>query len=220
MKSAILNKGEEYYTDMDKVFQSIGNEQIKYNWLITECECYPRKSRLAELFSQEYIWISGEELTQIIQNEDLQFIWGVFSGFSKNITLEEVLKHDLPFAEEYKGFWIDNVSIQHSLADIEIVALDSSFTLFISKVDNLVHKFRSSFPLSDDLSARNTKNNYEIAHIDELLTKEFIKKNIDINKITLHQKYLIRNKLYSKGDILVKDEDIFPCISEILNQTK
>ena len=218
MKSAILDKGEESYTDISKVFQAIGNEQLKYNWLITGCECYPQNSKLVELFSQEYIWISGEELTQIIQKENFQFIWGVFSGFSKNIVLEEVLKYDLPFADGYEGFWIDDVIIQHSLADIEIVAWDSSLTLFISKVEKLVRKFRCSFPLSDDLSARNTKENFEIAHIEELLIKELVKRNIDINEITLHHKYLIWNKLYSKKNTLVKNEDILHCIKRILKK--
>lgn len=217
MKSAILEKGEQYYTYMLKIFEGIGNEQINYNWLITDCVCYPENRKLRELFSEEYVWISGEQLTEIIHKEDLQFIWGVFSGFPKNIVLDEILKDELPFADGYKGFWIDNVSIQHPLADIEIVAWDSSLTLFISKVDGLIDKFRSSFPLSEDLSVQNTRNNSEIAHIEELLIKELVKRNIEINEITLHKKYSIWNKLYSNKNVLVKDEDIFLCINRMLN---
>lgn len=96
---------------------------------------------------------------EIICKDDFQFVWGVFSGFSPEVTLEEVQKYDLPFAEGYKGFWVDNVVIQHPLAEVEIVAWDSSLTLLISKDDNLVHKFRSNLPLSEDLSALNTRNN-------------------------------------------------------------
>lgn len=54
---------------------------------------------------------------------------------------------------------IDNVGIQHPLAEVEIVAWDSSLTLLISKDDNLVQRFRDYFPLSEDLSALNTMNN-------------------------------------------------------------
>lgn len=75
------------------------------------------------------------------------------------VSLEEVLKYDLPFADGYKGFWIDNVGIQHPLAEVEIVAWDSSLTLLISRVDNLVEKFRQNFPLSEDLLALNARNN-------------------------------------------------------------
>ena len=126
MRSAILEKGEQYYTHMVKVFNAIENEQLKYNWLITNWECYPQDEELYELLSREYIWISGEKLTEIINKNDFQFIWGVFSGFSKGVLLEDILKYELPFADGYKGFWIDNVGIQHPLAEVEIVAWDSS----------------------------------------------------------------------------------------------
>ncbi len=105
----------------------------------------------------------------------------MFSGFSKEITLEEVLKYNLPFADGNIGYWIDDVVLQHPLADIEIVAWDSSLTLFISKKDSLVQKFRQHFPLSEDLSARNTRDNSEIAHIQELLVCELVKRSIHID---------------------------------------
>ena len=49
------------------------------------------------------------------------------------------------------------ISIQHPLATVELVAWDSSLTLFISKEDTLVEKFRSEFPLSVDLEAYNKR---------------------------------------------------------------
>lgn len=159
MRSAILEKGEQYYTHMAKVFNSIENEQLNYNWLITDCECYPEDKSINEMFSKKYIWISGEQLTEIISKDDFQFVWGVFSGFSPEVTLEEVLRYDLPFADGYKDFWANNVGIQHPLAKVEIVAWDSSLTLLISKDDSLVQKFCNNFPLSEDLSALNTRNN-------------------------------------------------------------
>lgn len=212
MKSAILEEGEQYYTYMKKIFQAIENKQIEYNWLITDCVCYPQNEKFAELFSQEYVWISGEQLTEVISKENFQFIWGVFSGFTKEITLDVVLNYDLPFADGYKGFWVDNVSIQHPLANLEIVAWDSTLTLFICEDDNLVRKFRDSFPLSEDLSEQNTRNNYEIAHIEKLLISELTKRDIDINEKTLYKKYSIWNKLYYKRKNVVKDEDIIDCI--------
>ncbi|WP_042274576.1 DUF2691 family protein [[Clostridium] dakarense] len=159
MRSAILEKGEPYYTYMSKIFNAIEDEQLKYNWLITNCECYPEDKNINELFSKEYIWISGKQFAEIIAKEDFQFIWGVFSGFSKDITFEQVLKYDLPFADGYEGFWVNNIGIQHPLAEVEIVAWDSSLTLLISKNDNLVEKFRRNLPMSKDLSELNTRNN-------------------------------------------------------------
>ncbi len=133
------------------------NFQKKYNWLISDCEACPKRLghdiRIHQ--SGEYAWISGEELTNIIKRDDFQWIWAVFSGFEKNITLEEVKKYDLPYADGYGGFWSENVSIQHPLATVEIVAWDSGCMLFISKDDLLVNKFRSAFPLSVDLEMHN-----------------------------------------------------------------
>jgi len=165
MRSAILEKGEKFYTYMGKIFNAIEDEQLKYNWLITDFECYPSAKYISELFSKEkeYIWISGKSLTDIINEEDFQFIWAVFTGFSQDITLDEVLKYDLPYASEYEGYWADNVCIQHSLSDIEIVAWDSTLTLFICKNDDLVKKFMHNLPLSADLSAQNSRYNAERA---------------------------------------------------------
>jgi len=160
MKSVILEKGEQSFTHMQKVFQGIGNEQMKYNWLITDCDCNPNNREFAKLFSKEFIWLSGEQLTEIIYKEDFQFNWGVFSGFSKDITVDKILKYELPFAEGNGGLWLNNVRIQHPLANNEIVAWDSSLTLFLSHKDDLADKFIQSFPKSQDLIERNKIFNF------------------------------------------------------------
>lgn len=157
MKGALLEKGEEYYTYLRKIFIEMDNFQKNYNWLISDCEACPK--RLGHVIrihqSGEYAWISGEELTNIIKRDDFQWIWAVLSGFEKHVTLDEVKKYALPYADGYRGFWEENISIQHPLATIELVAWDSSCTLFISNDDDLVKKFRSVFPMSVDLEIHN-----------------------------------------------------------------
>jgi hypothetical protein len=160
MKSAILEKGERSFTHIGKVFQGIDNEQIKYNWLITDCNCSPKNRDFAKLFKREFVWLSGEELTEIVSKEDFQFNWGVFSGFSKDIDIKEILKYELPFAEGNSGLWLNNVRIQHPLAKNEIVAWDSSLTLFLSDNDDLVDKFMLSFPKSQNLVEKNKLFNF------------------------------------------------------------
>ena len=155
MKGAILRRGEEYYTHMSKVFAAIKDEQLKYNWLITDCICYPQNAKYTELLSQEYAWITGEELTHMIDREDFQWIWGVLSGFMKNITLEDVLKYKLPYADGFTGFWESTLNIQHPLADIEIVPWDSSLVLAISRNNILIDNFMNYFPLAQDLTTYN-----------------------------------------------------------------
>lgn len=157
MKGAILEKGEKYYTNLLNVFSAIENVQIKYNWLITDCVCYPRSQQIDELLSKEYCWMSGDELTKIVETENFQWIWAVLSGFEKTIPLEKVLEYELPYAVEYDGFWNNPVSLQHPLASVEIVPWDSSLTLLISKDDKMVADFMNAFPLSEDLSIYNAK---------------------------------------------------------------
>lgn len=84
------------------------------------------------------------------------------------------------------------------------------------KDDKLVDKFRFSFPLSEDLSAKNTRDNSEIAYIEELLISELTKRNIDINEKILYEKYSIWRELYRERKILVKDEDVLKCIMKRL----
>ena len=107
---AILEEGEKYYTYLCKVFDAIGNRQKEYNWLITNCECYPATQEFSEMFDKDYCWLSGDELTSIVNAEDFQWIWAVLSGFSKDIPLAKVLESPLPFADGYTGFWKNPVS--------------------------------------------------------------------------------------------------------------
>ena len=42
----IDRKNQIFYTYLSKVFQGINNAQKQYNWLITDCECYPKIKKL------------------------------------------------------------------------------------------------------------------------------------------------------------------------------
>ena len=117
MNGAIIEKGENFYTHMKAVFGAIKNAQVNYNWLITECDCYPQTVKFGEkLLRNDYCWISGEDLTSMIGDEDFQWIWAVLSGFDKSVPLEKILQYDLPHADGYAGFWKNPVTIQHPLA--------------------------------------------------------------------------------------------------------
>jgi hypothetical protein len=164
MKGAILEKGEKYYTFLSKIFSAIDNAQKNYNWLITDCECYPQSVEIDELLSKEYCWLSGEKLSKIVETEDFQWIWAVLSGFNKDITLEEVLKSELPFVVENGArFWRNPISLQHPLASIEIVPCDSTRVFLISNDDEIIERFRSAFPLSEDLETHNGRIKWDDA---------------------------------------------------------
>ena len=154
---AIDKKGEEFYTFLPKLFDAIDNAQLDYNWLITACDCNRQNKIEAEYRKQGYCWISGKELTEIVSETEIQWIWAVLSGFRKDISLDDVLKHPYPDADGYPEFWHNPLSMQHPLATIEIVPWDSSLTLFFSTDKGMVEKFRAGYPYSEDLSVHNSK---------------------------------------------------------------
>lgn len=94
----------------------------------------------------------------MVETEDFQWIWAVLSGFPRHISLAQVLEYGLPYADMYPGFWANPVSIQHPLAEVEIVSWDSSCTLVISRNHKIVSDFMDGFPLSRDLSLYNGQN--------------------------------------------------------------
>jgi len=153
---AINNKGEEYYTDMTRIFEAIHDKQRNYNWLITDAVCYPSNPETARMLDMPYCWLSGDELTELVKKEDFQWIWAALSGFDKAIPLSEVLKYELPTAVDYSGHWHLPLSIQHPLAEIEIFPWDSSGTMIFSREKSIVDDFLSFFPFSkrmeDDLT--------------------------------------------------------------------
>ena len=154
MKRYISDK-EEYYTHMLKVLNAIGGRSLNYNWLITNIEAYPQDNgELDKLIREnDYLFLSTDELISMLEKEDFQWIWGVFSAIPKEYTKEEVLKYELPFADgNYDIYKKDIFVIQHPLADIEIVAEDSSSVFIVAKDDDMAEKFKDLY--------KNVKVNY------------------------------------------------------------
>lgn len=156
MKGVILEKGFKYYTDMKAILAPIRDDFSQYNWLITDFECnhYP-DTRIQ--WNAEYAWMSGEDFLALVDKHDIQFIWAVFSAIPKQVKLEEVLKYEKPYADEYTDFWKNPVGIQHPLAEIEIVSWDSSLVLVIARDDDVAVRFQRGFSLSEDLEQYNKR---------------------------------------------------------------
>lgn len=153
----IDRKNHKHYTYMSKVFQAIDNAQLQYNWLITDCVCYPKNKEIEKLLNQEYCWLSGDELSAVIEQEDFQWIWGCLCGFSKDIDIDDVLKYPLPSAEDYAGYYQNPVSFQHPLSSVEIVPSDSSSTLVISNDKTIIDNYKKRYLKIEDLEVFNQK---------------------------------------------------------------
>lgn len=149
---AILDTGQEFFTDMHAILHRLADAGPRHNWLITDRTCYAYPPEMRE----DVEWKTGAELMQMLDRAPcVQWVWGVFSGFEPHITKEQVMQYSAPYADGNAGFWTNPLTIQHPLASVEIVAFDSSFALLFSRGKKIYDDFRAAFPLSKDLSEVN-----------------------------------------------------------------
>ncbi len=150
MKGCIINNE----LSISNIFNYI-EDIAKYNWLITNIECYPSDEEIARKLADEYCWIEGKDLFQLLNKEDFQWIWGVFSAFPKNIELKEILKYNSPYADGYKAFWTNPITLQHPLAVTEITAWDGLTILVITKNNEIVNTLIEQHAFAQDLEKYN-----------------------------------------------------------------
>lgn len=148
MKRYISKEDEYYYTDMLKVIKAIGGKNLDYNWLITEIE-----TSTGDYFEDDYIILTNEELLDKLESKKIQWIWGTFSAIPKKYKQEEILKYNLPGVEN-----IDKKEIkpQHPLAEIEIIAYDSTFVQIIAK-EEIAKRFKKIYPGAKELLKKQEK---------------------------------------------------------------
>ncbi len=144
------------YTDLRLVFKAFGGRQTEFNWLLTDLDCnfYPPEFQ-ANSQPARQLWLSGAELTRLVEQHDIQFNWAVLSGFARDVNID--LDHlDIePYADGNPTFWTSSTKIQHPLAKVELVCWDSSATLLLSLDEDLTARFRTFFPEAVDLKAYN-----------------------------------------------------------------
>lgn len=153
---AILEKGESFYTDLSRVVRGIGGFPAGYHWLITNAEL----NIDVPIFDRAYLWWSGEELSRFQKQFEPQWIWGMICGFPAGVSLEEVLRSPLPRCSnegDAEMYFNNPIGMQHPLSEIEIFAYDSSAVYLLSRRKEIVQRFRSAFPLSEDLETWNDR---------------------------------------------------------------
>ena len=161
LKNGARKRGPNYSPSLKPILSILNGIHKEYNWLITNYDCFSVDEK-HEIYVKtlkangEPIWITGEELDILVtSDEELYWIWGVLSAFEKEVLKDEVLKYDEPWADGYTGFWKNPVSMQHPLAEIEIVPWDGLKTLFISKDDKYMLLLKEKFPEAQDLEEYN-----------------------------------------------------------------
>jgi hypothetical protein len=145
-----------FHTCLGPIFEAFEGQQKEFNWLIMEFECNHLPTA-ADWHNEQKIWITGEELTKIIDDDDIQFIWGEIFGFGKEIDFDTAMKNFRPRSKRRDPINSKNPQIQNSLATFQIICFDGGFTVLLSKDDNLSKLFRSYFKESMDLKESRRK---------------------------------------------------------------
>lgn len=153
------------FLELKEILNSFNGLEQKYNWLLTDLDwTYPenyldyfedyREFEDSNARLNNYL-ITGDKLMQLANNKEVYFIWGVFSAFEKNETIDlDEIKVE-PYADGNPNFWVDNPKIQHPKAVVELVFWDSSLILLLSKDDTFSINFRNTFQGWKDLNSYN-----------------------------------------------------------------
>lgn len=133
MQRYISINDDNEYTHLLKLLKSLGGSNLKYKWLISDIEAYPQNKSYNDLFNNDYIFLSNHELLTILENEDIQFINGIFSAIPANFKKNEVFQYTVPRINKIDLKYYVALNIQHPLADIEIACIDSTYFSITSR---------------------------------------------------------------------------------------
>ncbi len=155
------------YTLFKSILFNLALNNKDYTWLISDIEACPQNEELAKLINdKEYLLLSTKELVAMLEIEDFQWIWAVFSAIPSKYSKEEILQYELPYIQpinrEYDPFG-NHPKIQHPLADFEICAWDSSGMFLVTDNEELISKFKEKYPKSyEELFSLRIKDNLSI----------------------------------------------------------
>ncbi|MFI2742742.1 hypothetical protein ACG2LH_08385 [Zhouia sp. PK063] len=148
----------EFHTDMGEVIKPFKEELKSLNWILTNQEYilldYKDKGVVEKLDHQsEIIHFNGQELLDILENREIQFIWGVFCGTKKRI--EKLNQDQIPYADMNSEIWTlpDKYLLPES--EIEIICFDSSCTIIKFKDLEVEKRWKSKFTDAKKLKKKN-----------------------------------------------------------------
>ena len=134
----------EYFTYLPLVFEALKIQCEDYDWYISDVE--------TNGFEFKDSWYSGQELKDQIENNQIQFIWGVLSCFKKE---ERPKVMNSPFVDGNPYYWNGSEpQTQLKGAEFEIACWDSSGVILIGLDETFANNFKSKYsdakPLRND----------------------------------------------------------------------
>ncbi len=139
------------YTMMKQILLDLELTDKNYWWLISDIEAYPRKKEYEDLLENDYLLLSTSQLVKILEDDDFQWIWAVFSAIPEKYEKEDIMKFELPCVRDVveDGFNPHNATpqLQHPYAEFELYAVDSSYMFLIADNEDVICRFKKSYPL-------------------------------------------------------------------------
>lgn len=160
MKGLLLNE-TGYVTYPAKIFATIKPYIESLNWRISNVECNKQNAYDLDIESTDGVWINGKELMkQFEAHPDVQWIWGLLSGYPKDIPFDKICGH-LPIdiqTQKTIPIWNNPIHTIEPLAVAELFAFDSLKTYFVSDNEDVLEELKREYPNSVNLEKENMAN--------------------------------------------------------------
>lgn len=135
-----------YFTNMKLFFSALGIAASDYDWYLSDVET----NFLSRDFTNQDQWIEGCTLERLIDQNEIQFIWAVFSAVPKGIRFVVGSPPDAQTTDYWCGV---EAAPQLNGALFEIVARDSNATILIGFPAEATERFKQRYPEARSLSS-------------------------------------------------------------------
>ena len=139
------------YTLLKQVLYDLELSNQPYLWLISDIEAYPRNSEFCELLDQnDYLLLETSQLVQMLEIDDFQWVWGVFSAIPVVYGKKEIMQFDLPYVRDVQAGmynpYTDQPKLQHPYAVLELYAVDSAYLFMVTDNADFIARFKQKYP--------------------------------------------------------------------------
>lgn len=151
MQGLILNEGG-YVTYPYLIFEKIEPYIRNLNWRISNVECGGGGLYEFPFEHEEDSFIDGNQLFELVkENSNIQWWWGILSGFPKNVSLDLIRQYPLFDIALEQPYLKDKLQHINPHAVLEIVAFDSTETYVLFDDENLSFILKKEFPMAANL---------------------------------------------------------------------
>ena len=132
-------KQVRFFTNMQLVFSALGISASDYDWYVSDVET----NYYGNEFESKDQWIEGSLLQNFVQNNEVQFIWAVFSAVPRGTSYDVI---NPPYIEGNPDYWCGKeITPQLEGALFEIACWDSSATILVGLPTKLELNFEAIY---------------------------------------------------------------------------